>query len=379
MGKDPWQPQSVAWAYAAAQQAGGFKLFFSFDMTSFGCANDGDGSTIASLISKYANHPAQAKYKNKVLVTTFAGENCNFGKGDTAAGWADVKAKSQVDYFFIPATFMTPANIQAASWFDGQMNWDAAWPNANVAPNIDRDTAWLSALGSKAYMASISPFFFTYYGANSWNKNWIYRSDDWLLATRFDQLIALRTHVDMIQLVSWNGKYSWRVGAHVPDYGESHYIGGIGADQPNSQGWTNNMPHTGLQSLVKYYATAFKTGAYPAAEDHIWLWTRPHPHGATASAPTNPRPNHWDWTYDNLYVVVTLSSAARVKIESGGNYAVWDLPSGLTKLALTSANGPVKVTATRGSAVIKSYDSSGKFAYSDTPKDYNFNYFVADA
>lgn len=28
------------------------------------------------------------------------------------------------------------------------------------------------------------------------------------------------------------------------DYGESHYIGPIRADQPNSQGWTNGMPHS---------------------------------------------------------------------------------------------------------------------------------------
>lgn len=367
MGRDPWQPQSVAWAYAAAQQAGGFKLFFSFDMTSFGCANDNDANTIANLIKKYATHPAQAYYQNRVLVSTFAGENCNFGKGNVQAGWSVVKSKSGVNYFFIPSTFMTPANIQSQQWFDGQMNWDAAWPNSASDLTLDRDNQWMSALGSRKYMASLSPFFFTYYGPNSWNKNWIYRSDNWLLATRFEQLISIRSKIDMIELITWN------------DYGESHYIGGIGADQPNSQGWTNNMPHTGLQSLVKFYATAFKTGAYPTPQDKLWLWTRPHPKAAAASKPTNARPNHWEWTDDRLYVVVTLSSPAQVKIESGGNYATWNLQKGLSKLSVASANGVVKASILRNNAVVKKYDSTGKFSYTDKPVDFNFNYFVAEA
>jgi len=31
------------------------------------------------------------------------------------------------------------------------------------------------------------------------------------------------------------------------DYGESHYIGPVRVDQPNSQGWTNGMPHSKSQ------------------------------------------------------------------------------------------------------------------------------------
>lgn len=37
------------------------------------------------------------------------------------------------------------------------------------------------------------------------NKNWIYRSDDWLLAERFEQLVANRNKYDMAELISWNG------------------------------------------------------------------------------------------------------------------------------------------------------------------------------
>jgi glucan endo-1,3-alpha-glucosidase len=75
------------------------------------------------------------------------------------------------------------------------------------AANLDtsEDRRYLNALGSKSYMAPISPAFFTYYGPSSWNKNWIYRSDNWLLATRFEDVISMRDKIDLIELITWNG------------------------------------------------------------------------------------------------------------------------------------------------------------------------------
>ena len=36
--------------------------------------------------------------------------------------------------------------------------------------------------------------------------------------------------------------------------------------------------------MTKYYATAFKNGAYPAiSEDQLFMWARPHPKDAQAS------------------------------------------------------------------------------------------------
>ena len=43
------------------------------------------------------------------------------------------------------------------------------------------------------------------------------------------------------------------------------------------QGWLN---------MTSYYATAFKTGTYPAiSKDQIFMWSRPHPANATAPDP----------------------------------------------------------------------------------------------
>lgn len=46
-------------------------------------------------------------------------------------------------------------------------------------------------------------------------------------------MISNRSQFDIAEILTWN------------DYGESHYIGPIKGDQPNSQAWTNGMNHTG--------------------------------------------------------------------------------------------------------------------------------------
>lgn len=126
------------------------------------------------------------------------------------------------------------------------------------------------------------------------------------------------------------------------------------ADAPHLAAWL---------SLIAYYAPAWKTGSYPSTTDQIWLWSRPHPKAANPTNPTNARPTNWDYTDDNLYVVVTLSSAANVNIRSGSNSATWSLPSGLSKLSLASSAGTIGATITRGSTTVKNYDSTGTFTY----------------
>jgi glucan endo-1,3-alpha-glucosidase len=113
--------------------------------------------------------------------------------------------------------------------------------------------------------------------------------------------MSLRDQIDMIELLTWN------------DYGESDYIGPIKGDQPDSQAWTDGMNHTGTSyfhklsiylffgltgklawlGLTQYYATAFKTGRYPAIEkDQIVVWSRPHSTSAKAPDPV-PQPTNF--------------------------------------------------------------------------------------
>jgi len=270
--------------------------------------------------------------------------------------------------YLMPAIFSDPSGFKGLDWLDGEFNWNGAWPMTAAPISTASDEQYMSALGTKGYMPAMSPAFFTYYGVNSYNKNWIYRSDDWLLATRMEQIIAMRNKVDMVEIISWN------------DYGESHYIGPIRADQPNSQGWTDGMDHQGWLSIIKIYSTAFKTGKYPGNTDSITLWSRPHPKGAIATAPSNPRPTGWQNTDDNVYAFITVSGPSTVTVTSGINSVTWNnIPNGISKFSVGSAPGPISAKIVRNGNTIKQYNSGSAFQYTDTPVDYNFNYFVGQA
>nr|XP_018261580.1 uncharacterized protein I303_06018 [Kwoniella dejecticola CBS 10117]OBR83738.1 hypothetical protein I303_06018 [Kwoniella dejecticola CBS 10117] len=354
-GSDSWQSARIADAYAAAKADGSFKMFLSMDVTSLGCSSTGDAQNLINTIATYANNSAQAKVGSKVLVSTFAGENCKFGQGSYQDAWNyfdTLLAAKSIDVYFVPAVFADISTFSSSSWMDGEFNWNSGWPMGGDPLGTYSDTSYMAALGSsKGYMAAVSPAFFTYYSPSSWNKNWIYRGDDWLLARRMEQMVSQRNTFDLAEIISWN------------DYGESHYIGPIRADQPNSQGWTNGMPHTAWLEVIKYYAPAFKTGSYPSANDQLVLWTRPHPKAANPTSPSMARPTGWDNTDDLLYVWVVLKSAATVTVTSGSNTVSWNLGAGVNKVSVKSAAGTIGAKIVRNGATVKSYDSTGSFSY----------------
>lgn len=75
----------------------------------------------------------------------------------------------------------------------------------------DTAQAWIEALGpNKTYMAGISPTFFTHYGVDSLDKNFVYGSEN-NYATRWQQVANISA--PLVQVITWN------------DFGESHYIG----------------------------------------------------------------------------------------------------------------------------------------------------------
>lgn len=171
---------------------------------------------------------------------------------------------------------------------------------------------------SPVYMASVSPWFFTHYGPDSFNKNvstfkirssnwltvlfsqFVFLGDQHLYARRWESLIASRDKFDIVEINTWN------------DYGESHYIGPIKGAQPNSEAWTDGMNHTGWSillysfitvltlgkawlGLTKYYATAFKTDSFPEIEkDQIYMWSRPHSTIAEAQDDPVGRPTNFE-------------------------------------------------------------------------------------
>ncbi len=111
---------------------------------------------------------------------------------------------------FLPAVFSDPSTFSTSTWFDGVLNWNSGWPMGSANLDTSSDQRYMSALGSKAYMAAVSPGFFTYYSPNTYNKDWIYRGDNWLYSTRWEDIIKMRDDFDMVEILTWNGESLYR-------------------------------------------------------------------------------------------------------------------------------------------------------------------------
>jgi glucan endo-1,3-alpha-glucosidase len=373
VGSDSWEAAHVKEAYQAAEADGSFKMFLSLDMSAFGCSSATHASQLVSLVQSVASSSAQAMYNGKVLVSTFSGESCTFGTG-SINGWKtlfkDALTSAGVPIYFMPSFFVNSGGLAAYDWLDGGINWSSAWPMGDYDITASSsDSTYLTGLGSKTYMTTVSPFFFTHFGPNTWNKNWIYRSDDWLYCSRWEQIIYLRDKSPMTEILTWN------------DYGESSYVGPIDGELPvGSSQWVNRYEHTGLATLTSYYATAFKTGAYPTIKsDSITLWSRSHPASAVATSDSLGRPAGWEWTDDNLYAVVLATAAGSVTLTSGSTSQTFDVAPGLNKLKIPSAVGTIGATLTRNGATVVQYSAGTAFSFVTNPTTYNYNYFVGSA
>lgn len=99
-------------------------------------------------------------------------------------------------------------------------------------------------------------------------------------------MISMRSQFDQVEVVAWN------------DYGESTYIGPIKGAMPSDVTYyvTSDFPHEDVLTLNLFYATAWKTGAYPAiTQDKIWVMARPHPASASASSDPYGQPEYASW------------------------------------------------------------------------------------
>ncbi|KAF7301311.1 hypothetical protein MIND_00696200 [Mycena indigotica] len=346
VGGDPWQPARLAAAYDAAKRFApsiNFKLFISLDMTSIPCATTNHANQLRNFYEPFRNHPNQLNYNGRPLLSTFSGEWCRFGMGNLNDAWNYVlKSNGALPVHFVASFFVDPANFRGMSFLDGAFN-----------------------LNGRTYMAAVSPWFFTHYGTDSWNKNWIYRCDDFHFAQRWELIVQNRNLTAIAQVISWN------------DYGESHYVGPIHGAQPNSQAWVNGFDHQGWLDLQTYYITAFKTGQYPPiTRDRVFLWARLYPANANAQDRVG-RPDNWQWTKDILWGVAMLTAPAQLTATCGSSRLSTTLPAGLSKFQLPLVSTcNVVVTLARSNSVFINFAPSG-FTFRTDPPSYNFNAFVA--
>ncbi|KAF9507255.1 glycoside hydrolase family 71 protein [Hydnum rufescens UP504] len=365
VGSDSWSSNRVADAYAAAIGTP-FKLFLSLDMSSLPCASTGDAKLIRQYVNNYSNHPNQLFYRGQQVVSTFSGSDCKFGQSNINTAWNyAVKATATKPIAFIPAFFSPTSSFASTTVMNGDFNWNGGWPMGDYDIDFSTDQTHINAIGARYYMAPVTPAFFTHYGANSFNKNWIYRSDDWLYNSRWELLIQHRAQIDIVEIITWN------------DYGESHYIGPIGPDQPGSQAWVNGFDHQGWNIMTKYYADAWRSGVYPTiSKNQIFLSARPHSKALTIKDPIG-KPNSWQWTDDNLYAVVFATGPGSLQLSIGSSNRTTAISAGVNKIKLPLSPGsPTALLRDSNGNLLISFSPSG-FTYVTKAAAYNFNYYMA--
>ncbi|KAK7048415.1 glycoside hydrolase family 71 protein [Favolaschia claudopus] len=368
VGSDSWQVDRVEAAFDVVRPFKSFKLFLSFDMTVIPCSAEGDAWLIQHYLGKFGSLSSYQKMEGKPLVSAFSGQDCKFGSNTVNEGWfSALKSESSGPVYFMPSFFVDPAEFSELSVMDGGFNWNSAWPMGNYEINFETDNDWIKHLGDRKYMAGISPWFFTHYSPQTYNKNFIYLADNWMLARRWELLIANRDKVPIAQVISWN------------DFGESHYLAPLLKDdsQPMSEQWVDGFSHDGWLDLFAYYIQAYKTGAYPRiTRDRIFLWARLYPAKAEANDSVGP-PTGSDWTQDYLWAIVLLTSPANVVLQCGSSREQFAAPAGLSKFKLPLKNpGSVSAYILRGDESDVKFSPSG-FDFSSSPPSYNFNAFVA--
>ncbi|KAF9068887.1 glycosyl hydrolase family 71-domain-containing protein [Rhodocollybia butyracea] len=264
-----------------------------------------------------------------------------------AHGWQQVRERTRGYLMpFLSVDRNLLARDKAYGFLDSWLCWDCAWPQTNADIDVHMDI-----LGEGRYATSLSPWFFSHFDY----KGTYYRGDDWLLLTRWEELVDMRNDLTFVEMVTWN------------DFGESSYFGPINPDetQPSGTTWATGFPHTGFFDLSAYYIQAFKTGEYPAiTEDIIYFRLRPHPAGVTAFDDPLPKPEHWDWAVDRLWVAAFCADSCTVTLQVGSYSQEFDnLSHGVNKLSI-----PLK---SYGSVTVK-MSRDGEDVIDYTPSDFEY-------
>ena len=148
VGNEPWEARQVANAFCAASKfnnatetakgtdasRSGFKLFLSFNMTSLPCSSVRDASILQQYIRTYANHIDYFRYDGRMLVSTFAGDECRFGERSLDEGWKHALKPNYMngptlpDVWFVPAFFASPQTLSNSTAIDGLFNVSVRTP-----------------------------------------------------------------------------------------------------------------------------------------------------------------------------------------------------------------------------------------------------------
>ncbi|KDQ10481.1 glycoside hydrolase family 71 protein [Botryobasidium botryosum FD-172 SS1] len=376
IGVDPYTDQQLGYAYQSAAN-NGMKVFISFDFNWYHSASD--AALVGQKVKQYGTLPAQLRVDNKVFVSSFAGDGLDIAAVRSAAG---------MDLFIAPNFHPGQADF---SQLDAAFNW-LGWPNNgnNKAPQPggqvvsvhDGDQAYLAALGGKPYMAAVSPWFSTHFGAEvSYSKNWVFPSD-LLWYQRWNEILTMQPA--FVEIVTWN------------DYGESHYVAPLESPHTDDGGskWVKDMPHVSWLEMAKPYIAAYKAGSKDASsyitQDELVYWYRTAPRDlncdstdTTMASANNAsgnyfegRPNGYDSLTDSVFVVSLLTAPATVTINSGGTLYTADAPKGAAAFAVDMKLGVQAFALERSGKEVLSGASLMEIKNECPNGIYNFNAYV---
>ncbi|KAK3349500.1 glycoside hydrolase family 71 protein [Lasiosphaeria hispida] len=379
VGTDSYTEAQLNLAYQSAAN-NGMKVFISFDFNWFNTYSS--AAVVGQWISKYKDKPAQLKIGSRVFSSSFVGDGLDVGT---------VKSNAGADVFWAPNYHPYKTQASALSNVDAAFNW-MAWPSngQNKAPTSgallsvqEGDTLYKNWLGSKPYIAPVSPWFSTHYGPEvSYSKNWIFPAElQWY--DRWNEILTLGPQY--IEIITWN------------DYGESHYIGPLSSphgDDGNSK-WVNDMPHDGWLDMAKPFIAAFKAGASTVndyiTEDQLVYWYRPTPKDVNCDATDttmgpannasgdyfNGRPNGYGTVEDVVFVVSLLKTAGQVTVISGSKSPVtYNAPAGAYAYKVPMGVGKQAFYISRGGSTVVSGTSLRDVTNTCPCGVYNFNAYV---
>lgn len=231
---------------------------------------------------------------------------------------------------------------------------------------------------NKTYMAGISPTFFTHYGVDSLDKNFVYGSEN-NYATRWQQVTNISA--PLVQVITWN------------DFGESHYIGHRPAttqNQPFETTWVrttfsaskvarspggqvNAHNHLPWLRITLPYIQVYKTGTTDSLASDTIIWEyRIHPANATATEDTLERPTGAEWLTDNVYITAYLATPAEIRITAGTSVGSFNGSAGLNHFVQPFSAGAVTVSMWRDGENVGG-TVTNEVNITDTPKLYNYN------
>lgn len=378
IGTDDFTNTQLGYAYESAAN-NDMKVFISFDFNWFSPTDD--AAKVGQMIANYSTQSSQLMVDGNVFASSFSGDGLNV---------ADVKTAAGIDVFFAPN--FSPGKTASADSIDGALNWMGWASNGdNKAPTasnnvtvVDGDDSYDTWLGSKSYIAPVSPWFNTHYGAEvSYSKNFVFPGD-LLWYNRWNEVLTQSPR--FVEIITWN------------DYGESHYIGPLSSKHTDdgASKWVNDMPHNGFRDLAKPYIQAFKAGAASPdqyiTEDQVVYWYRPTLSTADCDSTDNTigggssnnasgnffigKPNGYGDLEDSVFVVTLLTADGSLSVTSGNNTQTFDAKAGVNAFQVPMAAGQQTFSLTRDSKTVLSGTSLKDIQDECICGIYNFNTYV---